>query len=347
MEIAIFCDKGFEDACREELRLLTGVEGTTKHGYVAASVTDADILKLYYRMQSALRIICDTDTPEAFQLPSWIDSTKTFRVATSGFPDNRQTAAALGSRIDLTADLDNPDILIFATPEVCGVDLAQLDLAKREYRIYTNPAMLRSTFAFSLLLHAGFQPSENLLDPFCGSGTIPIEAALHAHGISPRRFRKHDLQIARSGFMASDEVQRRLTELDEKSSTKGLIQGYDHVFQRIQASCHNAKIAGVLDNVDFARMSVDWIDTRNDRGSVDRIVTHPPLFSKKSNDKKVYQHLFRQADFVLSQNGTLTITTNEKDTVLRLAEGWHLIEHRECHMGQGKLDVIRLGRKVL
>ena len=75
-------------------------------------------------------------------------------------------------------------------------------LHQRGYRIDTGPAPLRETLAAGVLLLGGYDGTEPLLDPMCGSGTFPIEGALIASGLAPGRNRDH--AMARWPCMAND-----------------------------------------------------------------------------------------------------------------------------------------------
>ncbi|MGC8803349.1 MAG: THUMP domain-containing class I SAM-dependent RNA methyltransferase [Bacteroidales bacterium] len=91
-------------------------------------------------------------------------------------------------------DTDNPDILIHLhiSERQCTLSLNSSGepLFKRGYRIATSVAPLNEVLAAGMVLLSGWQPTQNLIDPMCGSGTILIEAALIAHQLPPGIFRK-------------------------------------------------------------------------------------------------------------------------------------------------------------
>jgi putative N6-adenine-specific DNA methylase len=100
---------------------------------------------------------------------------------------------AAGARHDPEAD--NPvAIVAHLRGGVCtlGLDTAGRALHKRGWRLGGHPAVLKETLAASLLLLAGYDGSEPLLDPMCGSGTIAIEAAYIALGKAPLIHRGKD-----------------------------------------------------------------------------------------------------------------------------------------------------------
>jgi putative N6-adenine-specific DNA methylase len=123
-------------------------------------------------------------------------------------------------------------------------------LHRRGYRQEIAKAPLRETIAAAMILASGWKRTEALLDPMCGSGTIPIEAALIARKIAPglrRPFQFMDWP----GFDAA-----RWTEtLDSAQSTitdfSGTILGADRDSGAIQAADRNAERAGVAGDVRF------------------------------------------------------------------------------------------------
>jgi len=79
-------------------------------------------------------------------------------------------------------DLKSPDVQLYALVRddefLLGINLTGPSLHKRFYRVADVRSTLPPTLAFLMVLRSGWEPSGCLLDPFCGSGTIPIEAAL-------------------------------------------------------------------------------------------------------------------------------------------------------------------------
>ncbi|MCX7986983.1 MAG: THUMP domain-containing protein [Bacteroidales bacterium] len=91
-------------------------------------------------------------------------------------------------------DTENPDILInlYISERQCTISFNSSGepLFKRGYRVATSIAPLNEVLAAGIVMLSGWHPSQNLIDPMCGSGTILIEAALIAHQLPPGIFRK-------------------------------------------------------------------------------------------------------------------------------------------------------------
>jgi putative N6-adenine-specific DNA methylase len=150
-------------------------------------------------------------------------------------------------------------------------------LHKRGYRREIAKAPLRETIAAAMVLASGWKKNEALLDPMCGSGTIPIEAAMIARRIAPGL--KRDFQFMNwPGFDA--EQWNRTVDDARKAVTgfSGEILGSDRDAGAVQAAARNAERAGVSENVAFSQGAVSGsIGAIDDsaRGS-GWILTNPP-----------------------------------------------------------------------
>ena len=123
-------------------------------------------------------------------------------------------------------------------------------LYKRGYRAHNNGAPLRETLAAALVLLSRFRGKDPFCDPFCGSGTIPIEAALIAKNRAPgldRRFAAQKWQSlpARLWLDAAEEA------MDKEFHGQYDIWGGDIDPACVELSRHNAELAGVEDCVRF------------------------------------------------------------------------------------------------
>jgi putative N6-adenine-specific DNA methylase len=150
-------------------------------------------------------------------------------------------------------------------------------LHRRGYRKETAKAPLRETLAAAMLLASGWRKGEPLLDPMCGSGTIPIEAALLARGIAPGLQRKFQ-------FMSWPTFDERLwNETLEKargSMTNSIerIRGSDRDAGAIRAAERNAERAGVADTIQFSTQAVSGSIAELDdvEKGTGWILTNPP-----------------------------------------------------------------------
>lgn len=182
-------------------------------------------------------------------------------------------------------------IVVRIAHDLCtiSVDSSGELLHRRGYRLATAKAPLRETLAAGLVLASGWNGAVPLLDPFCGSGSIPIEAALIAARIPPglkRRFAFMDWP----GFRQEDW----LALLEEARPPEGrplpTILGSDRDAGAIQASQANAARAGVGEMIEFSVRPVSAIDPPPGPGWV---VTNPPYGLRVSANKDL-RNLYAQ-----------------------------------------------------
>jgi putative N6-adenine-specific DNA methylase len=170
-------------------------------------------------------------------------------------------------------------------------------LHRRGYRLATAKAPLRETLAAGLLLAAGWDARSPLLDPFCGSGTIAIEAALIASGLPPgakRRFAFMDWP----GYQAQ-RWEALLREIQLRSTGElPPIQASDRDAGAIEMTRANAGRAGVADRIEFTLRAVSAIQPPAGPGWV---VTNPPYGLRVSEGKDL-RNLYAQLGNVLRRS---------------------------------------------
>ena len=150
-------------------------------------------------------------------------------------------------------------------------------LHRRGYRQEIAKAPLRETLAAAMVLASGWRRGEPLLDPLCGSGTIPIEAALIARGIAPgvqRKFQFMNWPTFDEGRwnMILENARNSATRSSEK------ISGSDRDAGAIRAAQRNAERAGVADTIQFGEKAIS--DSIADLGEIENgagwVLTNPP-----------------------------------------------------------------------
>lgn len=155
---------------------------------------------------------------------------------------------------------------------IISVDTSGALLHRRGYRLETAKAPLRETMAAGILLASGWDQQSPIIDPFCGSGTIPIEAALMARKVAPGKNR-------RFAFMDWPAFDRRTWEklhnqaVSNELKHQYLIQASDRDAGAIRIAQENARRAGVMDTIRFDCQAVSAIQPESTLGWV---VTNPP-----------------------------------------------------------------------
>ncbi len=168
-------------------------------------------------------------------------------------------------------------------------------LHRRGYRLATAKAPIRETLAAGVILASGWDMESPLIDPFCGSGTIPIEAALMARGIAPGHAR-------RFAFMDWPDFNPALWEavlVDYKqgfSSQIPKILASDRDAGAIEMAYANAERAGVADCIEFSCRAVSAIEPT----VTGWVVTNPP-YGHRVSARKDLRNLYAQFGNVLRE----------------------------------------------
>jgi len=171
-----------------------------------------------------------------------------------------------------------------------SIDSSGALLHRRGYRLATAKAPLRETLASAMVMASGWDTTSPLLDPFCGSGTIPIEAALSARRVPAgyvRRFAFMDWPGFDSKFWDKLLVDAGKAIV---SATAKMIAS-DRDAGAIQAAQANAERAGVADCIEFSCKAISAIDPPPGPG---RVVTNPPYgvrLSKTNDLRNLYAQL--------------------------------------------------------
>ena len=173
---------------------------------------------------------------------------------TRAIPGGVRAEGASGADDDSPSDDDAQIFVVRMLRDRCTVsaDASGALLHRRGYRQATAKAPLRETLAAALLSASGWDGTSPLVDPLCGSGTIPIEAALIARNVAPGAARQFAVERW-PGVPATLGAQVR-SELAERERTSPLpaIVGSDRDAGAITAATANAERAGVLGDIAFA-----------------------------------------------------------------------------------------------
>lgn len=170
-------------------------------------------------------------------------------------------------------------------------------LHKRGYRQHSVEAPIKETLAAAMLQLSFWKKDRILTDPCCGSGTIPIEAAMIARNIAPGISRSFACEEwdAIPGKLWKEERKAAFELIDNECSPK--IFGLDINPAAIEAAKANAEAAGVEDCIRFAAADVAAMRTKSPGGV---IVTNPP-YGERIGDKQgiekiyeVYRRFFRE-----------------------------------------------------
>jgi len=177
---------------------------------------------------------------------------------------------------------------------VIGLDTTGDSLHKRGYRKLVSKAPVAENLAAGLIMLSPWNKDRILVDPFCGCGTIPIEAALMAANIAPgmnRSFTAEDWNhiVGRKNWYEAVDEANDLVDL----SVKPDIQGYDIDGDMIKSAKENAKLAGVDGMIHFQKRPVAELSHAKKYGF---IITNPPYGERIGENDEVVQLYQELAD---------------------------------------------------
>ena len=171
-----------------------------------------------------------------------------------------------------------------------ALDTTGESLHKRGYRKLTAKAPIAENLAAALLMLTPWKKERILVDPFCGSGTFPIEAAMMAAGIAPGMNRSFTAESWRHLIPARqwyDTVEEATELMDPDVDTD--IQGYDIDDTMVSIARENARLAGVDKLIHFQKRGVDQLSHSKKYGF---IVTNPP-YGERLEEKQNLPALYR------------------------------------------------------
>lgn len=193
-----------------------------------------------------------------------------------------------------------------------GIDTTGESLHKRGYRKLISKAPITETLAAALILLTPWNKDRILVDPFCGSGTIPIEAAMIGANIAPGMNRSFlaenwkNLVSKKSWYQANEEANDKILHNIEMN-----IQGYDIDGEIIKAARENAKLAGVEQYIHFQQRAIKDLKSPKKYGF---IITNPP-YGERLEEKEAMPALYKEigTTFKALDNWSYFIITGYED----------------------------------
>lgn len=274
--------EGLESVLAEEIKRLGGsniVKGNR------AVFFDGDLAMVYranYRLRTALRVFRQIDSfrytnVDDFYLKclrmkweSYMNLNQTFSIQSTVFHSDIFKNSMFASlkvkdaiadrfrqRYGIRPDVDtqSPDIIfnvhISNDMVTISLDSSGESLHKRGYRQVQGDAPLSEVLAAGMILMTGWDGSTDFLDPMCGSGTLPIEAALIARNIPPGKYRKSWSFMSWKDF--DPELFEQIKEEAEVREFNGKIYASDILHKNILASQSNARSARVYNLIHFEK----------------------------------------------------------------------------------------------
>jgi tRNA (guanine6-N2)-methyltransferase len=317
MELLLTTERGIETVASQEVyELIRRRARVAGEGRLRVSAREEDILTLNYRSNSLHRVVLLLYEGEVRSLEEiyaavrrisfedYLSPEQSFAVRASRMGEHGFTsldiarvagqavidsyAEALGVR--LRVNLESPDVVVRVElrDSTCyvGIDTTGESLHRRGYRIYQHPAPLKPSISYALVRIAGWSEMESLLDPFCGSGTICIEAARYAMRM-PNLLRRESFLFWKLGFLPLEEFKELMRRIDSQvRRVKLAVRGCD---------ISPKHVAGARQNAERARVEVGFFTCDATRISLecDKLVTNLPYGLRIGSRRRV-RRLYRE-----------------------------------------------------
>ena len=318
MVLTVPCLLGLESIVADELRRLHCANVRAENGRVSCDGDFSDVARLNINLRCGARVLIQLsvfpvpDFESLFQgvrsvpweslipkdgefpVKGWSLNSTLHSVPACQSIVKKAAAVRLGDAYGLqtlpeTAERYQIRFAIIHDEASLYLDTSGDGLYKRGYRAQNMGAPLRETLAAALVLLARYNGKDPFRDPFCGSGTIPIEAALIAKNRAPgldRRFaaQKWKSMDPRFWLDAAQEA------MDKEYHGQYDILGADIDPAAVELSRHNAELAGVDDCTRFT--VADALSFRGE-GDYGQLVTNPP-YGERLMERPDVEKLYRQ-----------------------------------------------------
>lgn len=224
------------------------------------------------------------------------------------------------------SDKRNEEGRVVSTLATVSLDSSGESLHRRGYRLEQVEAPLNEVLAAGMILMTGWRGETDFIDPMCGSGTLPIEAALIARNIAPGVFRK-EYAFEKWADFDSDLFDEIYNDDSREKDFDHHIFGYDIDYKAVNMATGNVKAAGLSNDVtiahqDFADMDGEkWRQENNiPEGLYPVVVTNPPYGERIST-----QNLLE----------TYKMIGNKFKNHFKGSEAWVLSYKEECFQAIG------------
>lgn len=301
--------QGLEEVLAGELTELGANDITIGRRMVSFTGDKQLLYRANFSLRTALRVLkpiltftarnADTvyDYVKSVQWEKYMDCSKTFAVDSVIFSEEFRHSMFVSYKVkdaivdyfrEKTGDRPNvrinkPDVLInihiAANQCTLSLDSSGESLHKRGYRQKAVEAPLSEVLAAGMILMTGWRGETDFIDPMCGSGTIPIEAALIARNISPGVFREgfafqkwNDYDAELFEYIYNDDSQER--------PFSHRIYAYDNSPAAIDIALRNIKAAGVSKDIELRQQPIQVFEQPQEKAIM---ITNPPYGERISS----------------------------------------------------------------
>ncbi|MDO7789107.1 THUMP domain-containing class I SAM-dependent RNA methyltransferase [Desulforamulus aquiferis] len=331
---------GLESVVAHEVKKLGYEELTVENGRVNFSADESAICRTNLWLRSADRVLVKmgefdaTSFEELFQKtkalpwPDWLPEDANFPVEGKSIksqlhsvPDcqaivkkaivEKMKQAYKKEWFDETGPKYTIEVALLKDRVTLTMDTSGVGLHKRGYRKLSSQAPLKETLAAGLLSIARWYPDRVLLDPCCGSGTIPIEAALIGHNIAPGIGRTFASESWPNIPKTLWQNARKEALESEIRNAKLRIYGTDIDEDVLSLARYHAKEAGIENSIHFQKIPLSKVRSKQKYGF---IITNPP-YGQRLGEIPEVEKLYREMGETFNNFDTwsfFVITSYEK-----------------------------------
>lgn len=207
------------------------------------------------------------------------------------------------SKMPETGAMYKVEVALLKDTATLSLDTSGVGLHKRGYRVGQGNAPLKETLAASLVLLTNWRPDEPFIDPFCGSGTIPIEAALIGQNIAPgfnREFVSEGWPWIKRKYWDEAHVEAEdLADYHQKLD----IMGSDIDHRMVQIAEENALEAGLSDLIQWKQMQVRDLTIKKENGY---LVSNPP-YGERLNEQDEVIEMYRKLGEIMKNHPSWSV----------------------------------------
>jgi len=214
------------------------------------------------------------------------------------------------------------------------IDTSGEGLHKRGYRSRQGEAPIKETLAAAMVLLSYWNKDRVLFDPFCGSGTIPIEAAMIGKNMAPgidRSFASEKWPRIKKEYW-TEARREALKAIDTKSKLH--ILGCDIDKKAILRARDNAANFGLEDDIVFFNKDFREVELKNEYGVV---ITNPP-YGERIGEKKEVEKLYKDLDAKFRELDTWSVYVITSDEDFEKHYGKKANKKRKLYNGRIKVD---------
>ena len=233
-------------------------------------------------------------------------------------------------KIEPKLNLKKPDFLVvvyFNGKEYfLGLDLLNLELNARPYRVFTGSVSFKGDYAYYLLKSSGYKKREKLLVGYSKDGTLAIEAGLYHSGEIVQNKSIIQDKLAKIEFFKNIDF-KKIFDKPRKISEEKLIFGFDSGITNVQAAIKNSQLAKVKDLIEISKLSLDDLDVRYPESSFNRAI-----FQVTNKDEDQLNEIYYQTAYLLRKGGTLLLL-GRKNWEVSIHSKFNLIKQEDLVRG--------------